>query len=653
MSTRHHDPHAVAPPRAPSVANDGTDPLFQPLTIAGLPLKNRIVMPPMGTGLDDAGRMTDAAIAYYRRRAEGGTGMIAVEALLVDPETRGPEPKIHGPEFVPGLRQLVDEVHAAGAVVGAQLLHPGRQVLAGRHVGPSAVPINSASPVPHALTVDEIQQIVTQFADGAARAVEAGFDVVEVHGAHGYLLSDFLSPLANHRDDEYGGSLAGRARFSREVVRAIRARCPDTPFVWRISGEDALRGGATLEDATTVAQWLEQDGVDCISVSSGNWRSLHVTLAPMWVPRGYLVRLASRIRAHVSVPVIAVGRLNDPDDARRVLLDGHADLIAIGRGLIADPDWAAKVADGRPDDVRPCIACNACVDLVGPGGQIRCAVNPAVGRDHAWDPRPADPPRRVTVVGSGPAGLEAARVARERGHAVTLFERDERVGGKIAAAASAPSKREVFLFRDYEERTIERLGVDVRVGTPVTVADLVADDADAIVIAVGADALIPPIPGLDASHVHDAQEYLRGEHDVPIGTRIVVIGGSATGCETAELLVSEGADVTIVEMAPSIGAGIEAITRRHIVRELKKHGATVLTGAKVVEVRPDAVVFERDGERDEVACDRVALAIGWRPRGAGLVEGLRGREVHVIGDAVRPADFVAAVNAGADVGLVV
>lgn len=654
MSTRQHDaPPATAPPRAPSVTEDGTDPLFQPIAFGGLTLKNRIVMPPMGTGLDDAGRMNDAAIAYYRRRAEGGTGTITVEALLVDPATRGPEPKIHGPEFLPGLRRLVDEVHAAGAVVGAQLLHPGRQVLAGRHVGPSAVPINSASPVPQELSEAEIAEIVAQFADAAERAVAAGFDFVEVHGAHGYLLSDFLSPIANQRDDGYGGSLAGRARFTREVARAIRRRCPEIPFVWRISGEEALPGGATLDDAATVAQWLEQDGVDCISVSAGNWRSLHVTLAPMWVPRGYLVRLAARIRASVAVPVIAVGRLDDPDDARRVLTTGSADLVAIGRGLIADPDWASKVAAGRADEVRPCIACNACVDLVGPGGQIRCAVNPAVGRDHRWDPQPADPVRRIAVVGSGPAGLEAARVARERGHQVTLYERDARVGGKIAAAASAPSKHEVLRFRDYEERTLHRLGVDVRLGTSVTADDLADGDADAIVVAVGADALTPPIPGLDGPQVHDAQQYLRGEHPLATGTRVVVIGGSATGCETAELLVSEGAQVTIVEMAPSIGAGIEAITRRHIVRELRRGGATILTGATVTEVRDDAVVYERDGERHEIACDQVALAIGWRPRGGELVAPLAGREVHLIGDADRPGDFVAAVNAGADAGLAV
>lgn len=234
---------------------------------------------------------------------------------------------------------------------------------------------------------------------------------------------------------------------------------------------------------------------------------------------------------------------------------------------------------------------------------------------------------------------------------MTLFEREDRIGGKIAAAASAPSKHEVLRFRDYEERLVARLGIEVRTGTSVDPDVLRADAPDAVVLAVGADALLPPIPGLDAPHVHDAQEYLRGEHDVPRGTSIAVIGGSATGCEAAELLVEDGARITILEMAPAIGAGIEAITRRHIVRELKRHGATILTDAKVVGVRGDAVVYERDGATHEVAVDAVALAIGWRSRGADLRDALTGAEVHLIGDAARPGDFVAAVNAGADVGL--
>src|ERR1700710_977460 len=258
--------------------DSGVDPLLQPLTIGSLRLKNRIVMPPMGTGLDDAGTMNDAVIAYHRRRAEGGAGVITIEALLVDPETRGPEPKIFDDAFLPGLKRTAEACRAAGAVVGAQLLHPGRQVLAGRRVGPSAKPINSASPMPHALTEAEIAEIVQQFADGAERAEKAGFDFVEVHGAHGYLASDFLSPLANQRDDAYGGSLEHRPRLSVVIAHAHCAHFPERALFSRSRGEEALPGGTPVDDALQVGQWLEAAGVACLSVSAGHWLSLHVTL---------------------------------------------------------------------------------------------------------------------------------------------------------------------------------------------------------------------------------------------------------------------------------------------------------------------------------------------------------------------------------------
>jgi len=634
----------------PPSGSPAVDPLFTPIDVGGLRLRNRIVVPPMGTGLDDHGTMNDATVAYYRRRAAGGAAAVTVEALLVDPDTDGPEPRVDRDEHVPGLRRVADGIRAEGAIAGAQLLHPGRQVFKGRCCGPSAVPINSASPVPDPLTVAEVEAIVVRFADAAERIRDAGYDFVEIHGAHGYLPSDFLSPLANRRDDHYGGDLEGRARFLREIARAIRERCPDLPLWVRIGGEEALPGGTTIDDAVALAGWLEEDGASCISVTSGHWRSLEVTLAPMWMPRAHLVGHAARIRAAVTVPVMAVGRLDRPEDARAALLDGSADLIAIGRGLIAEPDWPRKVEEGRDDEVRPCIACNACVDLVGPGGEIRCAVNPTVGRDERWDPRPADPPRHVAVVGAGPAGLEAALVARARGHRVTLWEREDRIGGKIVAAASAPSKHEVLRFRDFEERELDRLGVEVHTGVEVTPDVLATAAPDVVVLASGAAALVPPIAGLGLPHVHDAQEHLRGDHAVAPGASVVVIGGSATGCETAELLVDRGARVTIVEMAPAIGAGIEAITRRHIIRQLRRHGAEILTGARVTGVTDDAVVYERDGVEHRVAADHVALAIGWRSRGRELADLLPDVEVHVIGDAERPADFVAAVNAGADVG---
>lgn len=629
------------------------DPLFAPLQLGPLRLKNRIVMPPMGTGLDADGVMNDAAIAYYRRRAEGGTGTITVEALLVDPETRGPEPRIDDDRYVPWLRRLVDELRPYDVTIGAQLLHPGRQVLAGRLVGPSAISLNSAAPEPHALTIPEIEAIVAQFADGAARAVVAGYDFIEIHAAHGYLPSDFLSPLANRRDDAYGGDLERRARFPREILRAIAERCPGVPVIFRLSADEGLPGGTQVEDAIAVAQWLEADGVACISVSAGHWKALQITLAPMFVPRGHLVALAGRIKRELTVPVIAVGRLDQPDDARAALTRGDADLVAIGRGLIADPDWAQKVEAGRPDQVRPCIACNACVDLVGMGGELRCAVNPAAGRDERWSIEPALVPRRVAVVGSGPAGMEAARIARLRGHDVSLWERASRLGGKLEAAASAPSKREVLLFRDYEVGVLAELGVALHAGVDVTPEVLDAVDPDVVVLATGADVLVPPIPGLEGPAVCDAQALLSGEVSVRPGERVIVIGGSATGCETAELLAAEGAAVTIVEMAPVVGNGIEAITRRHLLRELRAAGVTILTHARVVGFDGDAVRYVHEDVTQSIEADRVALAVGWRPRGGQLADVFGDRQVVVVGDASSPADFVAAVNAGADVGLAI
>ena len=626
--------------------------LFEPVRMGPLTLRNRLVMAPMGTCLDNGGYITDDTVAYYRRRADGGVGTITVEGCLVSPDTVGPEPRLSGPEYLPGLRGLVDALRPYDVTVGVQLMHPGRQVVEGPSVAPSPVPLNSAAPVPHELTDEEIGSIVEDYAAAAVRAREAGFDFVEVHGAHGYLPSNFLSPQFNHRTDAYGGDLARRARFSVEVAGAI-VEASGLPLVWRINGDDGGAGGLELSEAVEAARLLESAGVSAISVTAGTWLSLQVTLAPMSTPRGAMRPLAAAVRRAVDVPVMAVGRLDDPSDAADVVSSGDADLVLLGRGLIAEPDWPAKVEAGRLGDVRPCIACNACVDLVGRGERARCAVNPEVGRERTWAVEPAAVKRRVMVVGSGPAGLEAARVARLRGHDVTLWERDPELGGKLEVASLAPSKHEVLRYRAHQRRVLDELGVDVTLGVAVDPAVVTAEHPDVLLLATGADPLVPPIPGIDAPHVHDAQRLLRGEVAVPDGARVVVIGGSATGCETAELLADAGVETTIVEMRRSVGAGIEAITRRTLVRGLRGAGVQILTKATVVGITPDAVVWaDADGATREIPADRVALAIGWRPTGAldALPDDV---EVRVVGDADTPADFVRAVNEGADAGLAV
>jgi 2,4-dienoyl-CoA reductase-like NADH-dependent reductase (Old Yellow Enzyme family)/thioredoxin reductase len=632
---------------------DATRSLFEPVALGPLRLRNRLMMAPMGTCLDQDGYITDATIAYYRRRAEGGVGSIVVEGCLVSPYSEGPEPHISSERFLPGLSRLVEALKAYDVTVGVQLMQPGRQVLAGEAKAPSPVPLNSHAPIPHELTAAEIHEIVGDYANATRLARRAGFDFVEVHGAHGYLPSNFLSPKDNRRTDDYGGPLENRARFALEVAEAIlEAGEGECPLVWRLNGDDAVPGGFTIDEAVIVSQWLEAQGAHAISVSAGTWHTLHVTLAPMSVPRGHLLGYSRAIKDAVSIPVVAVGRLDDPELAGDAITSGAADVVLLGRTLIAEPDWPRKVEERRYDEVRPCIACNACVDLVGKGQRARCSVNPEVGRELSWALVPAGAAKRVMVIGSGPAGMEAARIARLRGHHVSIWERDTQLGGKLEVAGLAPSKREVLRFREYQSRVLDELGVEIRLGMAVTPEHVKEAAPDVVLVATGAEPLIPPIPGIGSAHVFDAQGFLREEVSIEPGERIAVIGGSATGCEAAEMLVELGARVSIVEMRGSIGQGIEGITRREMVRALRRNGVEILTHATVVMIDPDQVLYETpEGETLTTPADKVALAIGWKPRGVSEIGDLDGIDVVVLGDADAPGDFVAAINAGADAGL--
>lgn len=627
--------------------------LFDPIEIAGVRLANRLMMAPMGScQSDEAGYITDQSIAYYRRRAQGGVGAITVESVLVDPETRGHEPRLHGPEFVPGLRRVAEAISQEGVVPGLQLMHPGRQVMSGAAKAPSPVPLNSIAPPPDELTEAEIEQIFEQYVRAAMFAEEAGYAYVEVHGAHGYLPSDFLSPVVNRRADRYGGDAERRRRFVTELAAAI-SDAVAIPLFWRLSAEEHRPGGYTIDDQIEVALALQAAGVKCLSISAGTWHALGVTIAPMYVARGHMVEYAAQVKQAVEIPVIAVGRLDDPTLAASVLAEGAADIILLGRGLLADPDWPRKVREGRLEELRPCIACNACVDLVAVGKDVRCAVNPETGRELTWRCEPTDRVRRVMVIGAGPAGMELARLARLRGHDVSVWEREQSSGGKLDVASRAPSKAEVRRFHDFETQALRRLGVEVHTGVEVDAGLVAEQDPDVVVIASGADPLLPAIEGIDQAIVVDAQELLLDRLRADPGRSVVVVGGSATGCETAELLVQRRAKVTMVEMLGSVGQGIEQITRRKLVGELRRAGVLILTRHQVVRIEPGQVICRslEDGAEVAVEADIVALATGWSPRGAALAATLGQREVVVIGDADSPGDFVAATGAAARVAL--
>lgn len=590
--------------------------LLEPITFAGLRLKNRVVMPPMGMGFcHEDGTVSDRVVNYYVRRAESGVAMIVVENCIIDPDVLGvgPELNLYEDRFIPGLARLAEAIKKPRAVAGLQLNHMGRQTTLGTPVAPSPISISERGPLPHVLSAAEIRHIIDEFVAASRRAQQAGFDFVEIHAAHGYLACEFLSPLSNQRDDEYGGDFDRRLRFPLEIVRGIRQVCAERfPIQFRLSGSEYCEGGLTVDDTAQIAQRLVEAGVASISVSAGNWQSLHYIMGPMFMPPGFLAEDAARIKRAVTAPVIAVGRIHSLEVAERVLQEGKADLVAVGRALIADAEWVRKIQEGRVDDIRPCISCNTCVDFVSRALEAKCTVNAALGREYDYRITPALHPRRVLVVGAGPAGLEAARVARLRNHEVTLVEKDSRLGGKLHLSAAAPSKEEVNSFTHWLEHQVYKLGVKVELGRTLDREALMGMSPELILVATGSVPVIPPIEGAHHETVAVAEDVLLERKQV--GKRVTIVGGGGTGCETAEFLVHRGHKVTIVEMVAHVGADIEAITRRWLYYELCKAGVKLLTKSRVVRIEGDRVVFADEHEDEHaLSCDSVVIALGYRP----------------------------------------
>jgi 2,4-dienoyl-CoA reductase-like NADH-dependent reductase (Old Yellow Enzyme family)/NADPH-dependent 2,4-dienoyl-CoA reductase/sulfur reductase-like enzyme len=674
--------------------------LLSPGRIGSLELRNRMIVTAMGVNLaEDGGFWGDRILAFHQEQARGGIGMIisgACGVMYPVGQVQEWQVAISDDKYIPGLKKVVDAVHAQGACFAVQLHQGGLNAVddtvAGRPQWCPSVPemkmgdfidgmlpeelqafASGGMPTHRVMDAEDIQTFINAFAQGARRAREAGCDAVEVHGGHGYVLSSFLSPVSNKRDDEYGGSLENRARLLLETVRAVRAEVgPEFPVIVKLdSCEVGKDGGISLADATTTAQWLEQAGADAITVSAYHDTSKGKLHSASNIPHELNTNLpaAETVRAAISIPVVALGRV-EPEHADKEIARGCFDFLAMGRKLLADPHLPRKLADGG--DVRPCIYCYTCVSAIYTRERVRCAVNPECAIEYQRVDTPTPSKKSVAVIGGGPGGMEAARRLADAGHQVTLLEKSPRLGGTLRFASLAYPANERLL--DWLARQVEARDIEVRLNTEVTLELLKSLAPDEVIVATGALRTLPPVPGSELPHVFsgdDMRDMVLGASSerlksktslftrvatrvgaatgitanldlvrkathawMPLGENIVIVGGELVGIELAEFLCERGRKVTVVDDTPRLGAGLTLVRRLRILSELREHGVTLCRGAKDIRIAAGEVTFtDEAGECRLVHADQVIVAKG-ATGDSSLAETIRGADlqVHEIGD---------------------
>ena len=593
--------------------------VFEPLKLKNLVLKNRMVVSAMVTNYcTPDGMATEKFIAYHEHKAKGGWGLIITEDYAVT-KTAG------GFKRLPGLwedaqieshRELTERVHAAGGTIAAQIYHAGREtssaITGEQPVGPSAVREPSMPETPRELTIDEIHELVEQFGDCARRAKEAGFDAVEVHGAHGYLVGAFASPFSNKRSDEYGGTIRNRARFGMEIIRNIKEKCgEDYPVIYRISSVEYVPGGLEIEESKVLARLMEEAGADCIHCSQGVYASTHTVIPPSVFPRAGYVENAAEMKKAVQIPVIAVGRINDVEIAESVLEAGKADLVTMARASLADPDMPKKVQEGKADEVIHCIGClQGCAGENGKGNCVRCLVNPLTGMEDEYDMSPAKTAKKVLVIGGGVSGCEAAIIAAMKGHKVTLIEKGDRLGGQWIPASVPVGKGEFTSFICWQKKMLDKLQVQVLLNTTADKELIQLYEPDTLILATGSNPFVPPIKGAEQDFVVTAHEILLGKKEA--GNKVVVIGGGLVGAETADMLGAQCEQVSIVEMLPQIMKDGEPTPTKYMKERFEKNHVQIHTSTKVKEIGEHTVVCEKDGQEMVIEADTIVMAVGVR-----------------------------------------
>lgn len=598
--------------------------LFSPFKISNMELKNRIVMSPMGDGLaNKEGNVTEEMIAYYGARAKSGAALLMVGSTCAceDDANKPDQHKIFREQNLRGLRRLSEGVHRYDAKIFVQLIHTGRQgnpaVLGHATVAPSPLPVitGEVPGVPRELTIPEIHEIEQCFIKASELAQRGGFDGVEIHAGHGYLIHGFLSPVQNQRTDEYGGSFENRTRFLRNILTGIRAKVgPAFPISVRMSAVDLLPGGLEIEDSVEIAKVCELCGASMLNISAGMIETQYIQMAGPEREQGYLVPWAEQIKVAVKIPVCAAGRFRDMCVAEKVLEEGKLDLVGFGRPFIADPNFVRKVIDGREDEIRRCLSCGYCSDTNKTGG-VRCSMNPTQALELWYDkPDMNGNGRRVVVIGGGPGGCEASRILAKRGFKVTLFERTDHLGGQTLLAAAPPTKDDIMNCQKYYSNILPKLGVEIRFNTEADM-DLINECKPyAVLLATGSRPLMPPIPGADGKHVTTAQHLLGNEYAEIKNSTVLIAGVGETGIDTAAWLLERGNKIIMADMLINPRERLLR-TRKRKYDALVQHGVEVYDGHKLLNIGDDKVKFQRlsDGEFVEFNADYVVMSLGVRP----------------------------------------
>ena len=632
--------------------------ILQPIEVGGQTFKNRIMFPPLTTGYEKNGMISEQDMGFYTRLAKGGVGYI-VMGDVAPINSFSPTPKLFDDSQIPAFKALADSVHAYGTKLGVQLFHPEYDVDAINSLFMQKKFDEMRQRLHHDMMffTDEaseemLMSIIDKMCACAVRAQKAGVDVIQIHGDR--LNGCLCSTRMNHRTDKFGGSLENRVRFARMLTRAIRKAVPDMVIDYKLSIVTPQRGKGGIDEADAVqfAQWLVEDGVDMFHVAQANHTgNMADTIPPMGVqPYGFFVKIAGDIKKAVNVPVSAVGRIVDADMAARVIESGMADIVAMGRPLLADPDWGTKIAAGKACDIRRCISCNkGCTDAIQNRQFLSCVLNAENGYENTRSIQPAAQKKKIAVLGGGPAGLEAARVAALRGHDVTLFEKTTTLGGQLNIACVPPRKEEMRRAAQDLIHAVCNAGVHLCMGQTRTAEQLKDAGFEAVINAVGAHSAAPRIPGIDSVNVADAWKVLAGEQQV-YGT-VAVIGGGMVGCETAEYLAARGCKVSVIEMMDKIAAGESTTILPTLLENYKTYGVEQYPSHKVKEFRMDAVVCEnKDGAEVTIPCDYIVLAMGARSNefDAAALEAAN-IPVYAIGDAAgKAADISNAIRTGYD-----